>query len=92
MYRRTPCAALVMLAVLAGMLVGCGTTRVAWTKPGANDEMLQRDLQQCAIQANSMTPSYFDRRTMSVVSDPQETERLQHSCMIGRGWQLTPQP
>ena len=81
-----------LLAALALTLAACHTTRVVWAKPGADDAALQSDLQQCALQAKAATPTYFDSRTMSVVSDPQDAARLQNSCMTGRGWRLSPQP
>jgi hypothetical protein len=77
---------------LIGALSGCSARPVVWSKPGASEAALQRDLQQCALQAKAASPTYFDSRTMSTVSSPQEAQRLKNSCMIGHGWRLVPQP
>ena len=75
-------------AIVVGCL-GCCAPAGPWSRPGADEGELQRDLAQCAAQAAASSPQYFDARQMSVVSDPQDAVRQQRTCMIARGWQST---
>jgi len=74
------------------LLLACHTTRVVWTKPGADEVALESDLRACAAQSQSSSPNYVDTRQMAAVRDVQDVQRRQVSCMVGRGWRLTPQP
>lgn len=81
-------------AVLAALplLAACHSTPVVWSKPGADQDAFQRDLRTCSEQARATSPNTFDSRTMTTTMDVQDVQRQQVSCMIGRGWRLTPQP
>ena len=85
-------ARLAVLAMLMTTLAACHTTPVVWSKPGADQAQLESDLQACAEQAKAVAPLPYDIRTMSTTSEVQETTRRQVSCMLGRGWKLTPLP
>ena len=82
----------VAAVALTAALAACHTTPVVWSKPGADQAQLESDLHACADQAKAVAPLPYDLRTMSTTSDVQETTRRQVSCMLGRGWKLTPLP
>jgi len=81
-----------LVGALALTLAACHTTRVVWAKPGGDDVALRSDLQDCADRARAASPNYSDSRAMSTTADVQDAQRRQVSCMIGRGWRLTPVP
>lgn len=83
-------AGLCLAALVALTVFACSGRRLDWTKPGAGPEEMQSDLIACATQAGAMTPQYFDARTRSVISDPQDATQLKYSCMIAHGWQMAP--
>ncbi|MGH6967738.1 MAG: hypothetical protein ACREEN_01355 [Stellaceae bacterium] len=51
-----------LLGALAATLAACHTTRVVWSKPGADQAALQGDLQACADQARVALPDVSDNR------------------------------
>jgi hypothetical protein len=78
-----------LIALFLG-LAACQSASVDWTKPGGTPAELARDRQQCRTEAQSLAPQAFDQRMQGVMTDPQDTTRLESSCLAGRGWRLAP--
>jgi hypothetical protein len=87
--RRTARAAL--FAMFAVTLAACHTTRVVWSKPGADQAELQSDLAACQDEAHAAANSNVSEPASSY-DIPSATTRQQVSCMLRRGWRLTPLP
>lgn len=90
MYRIFHPAIIATVSLLA--LAACDSPRVQWTKPGASDADYQRDWQECGTAATGLTPPVFDARTMNAPAAPQDFFRQRNSCLLARGWHLTPRP
>lgn len=83
----------VVVATLAMMLAACHTTRVVWSKPGANQAELQSDLALCRENTPAPMASDANARATTVANDiPATSTRQQVGCMLKRGWRLTPLP
>jgi hypothetical protein len=76
--------------LMLGVLAGCQTQGVQWTKPGASEAEFGRDWQQCSNLAIGLNPPVFDPRTMTTTPDQHAAFQQRNSCMFSRGWQLTP--
>ena len=73
-------------------LAACDSPRVQWTKPGTTDADYQRDWQECGAAATTLTPSPFDARIVNAPTAPQDFFQQRNSCLLARGWHLTPRP
>ena len=75
--------AVVRGAALAGgmalWLAACQASPSDWTKPGASDADLKRDLQDCRAQAAALSPMVYDQRTQLVQTDELDVLQLAHN-------------
>lgn len=76
--------------LMLGVLAGCETQRVQWTKPGTSEAEFERDWQQCSNMAVGLNPPVFDPRTMTTTPDQHVAFQQRNSCMFSHGWELTP--
>jgi hypothetical protein len=75
------------------MVAACHTTRVVWSKPGGDQAELQSDLAACSHATQAGVVDESSNRAVAVENDiPASSTRLQVSCMLERGWRLTPLP
>lgn len=89
--RRT--AQVAALAALASVMAACHTTRVVWSKPGADQAALQSDLTACHEEALAAAASTAKKGDAAANGDiPAASTRPDVHCMLGRGWKLTPLP
>ena len=71
-------------------LAACQNAASDWSKPGASGADLQRDQQECQAQAASLSQPVYDQRTQLVQVDPLDVIQRESSCMLVRGWRMTP--
>jgi hypothetical protein len=83
-------AALARVIAVALALAACQNAASDWSKPGASGADLQRDQQECQAQAASLSQPVYDQRTQLVQVDPLDVIQRQSSCMLVRGWRMTP--
>lgn len=82
-----------LVPALAVMVAACHTTRVVWSKPGSDQAELQSDLAACSRDTQAGVVDESSNRAVAVENDiPASSTRLQVSCMLKRGWRLTPLP
>jgi hypothetical protein len=83
-------AALTGAIALVLALAACQNAASDWSKPGASGADLQRDQQECQAQAASLSQPVYDQRTQLVQVDPLDVIQRESSCMLVRGWRMTP--
>lgn len=84
---------LVSVAALAMTLAACHTTRVVWSKPDADQAELQADLAACGKTVHVAAVNEPSTREAAIGNDiPATATHQQVSCMLKRGWRLTPLP
>jgi hypothetical protein len=73
---------LLLLAAVA-MVGGCASESPRWAKPGATEEQVNRDSQECLTAARSMAPGRDGPRTVI-------NQDRYRQCMANRGYTETP--
>lgn len=71
-------------------LAACSTGPKDWTKPGAGPGDIERDRQDCRAQAAAMSPLVWDQRSQQMQVDDLDVMQRTTTCMMIKGWQLTP--
>ena len=76
-----------MLAVLPA-LSGCQPHAPEWTKPGASEADLRRDLADCEREGTGQPPFRFWALNETYESARDRITRVKRACMEERGWQM----
>ena len=75
-----------LLLAIFPALAGCQPHAAEWTKPGATDADLRRDLADCEREGTGRPPFHFWALNESYESARERIGRLKNECMAARGW------
>ncbi|MGO8917646.1 MAG: hypothetical protein ACLQJR_17210 [Stellaceae bacterium] len=75
---------LLLLVLLA--LSGCQTQPADWTKPGATDADLRRDLADCEREGTGRPPFHFWALNEGYETARDRIAPVKNECMAARGW------
>jgi len=69
-----------------GLLAGCTTSQVTWSKVGVTQEQGRKDLDQCAAEAGLMTREAEGKLETGALLGRAEKDAAFERCMTGKGY------
>ena len=87
--RRLPWGSMVTVGIICAMGLGGCASKQMWYQPGKMQVDYDRDAQECTIIAKE----FARQATMNGTSeDPLTYQNTLQSCLVGKGWSMTPPP